>query len=612
MTYPSFTHQTGNSRYFLPLNFGNVTTVKNSQNETIVADATVLRMAYILDDTKPKTSVWEATVLKYVNDKDWSKDFRVFAVSSKSLETALARNIESAVPYIPYAVAFVAFFAVLNSFRLTSWKQSKPTVAIFGIVNTAIAVAAGWGFLMYLGTHKWQAINLAGAFLLLGVGMDDAFVMLSSWSRKFKPDLSLKQVAKEAYQEAAVSITITSFTNIGSFLIGALMPGFGTVRIFCMYTAVGLVAVYLWTLTFYGAVLVKASELSLSSNRLSQMLGINSGIVKTDRDSGKGLMAWIFEDVLPSLLSKAHVKAVVIVCFVVYIGFTIAFLNQMKEGLQQGRIAKYDSVTSKYYAAEDRHFRKLPYRIQVIFTDSGLDYSNETVQAEIQDFLSQVRKHRLMSNNTDLTESWLDHYRQSRYYSTESKEDFALGLQRFLNVVRKTPLPSNVEFIDGQIVASRFVLQSDDVLDAVDEVELLRDLRAIADKSTFNVTLYHPYFPFFDQFAQVKHSTIECAIYGCLAVVVITGLLIPDLFVLAIILLAILSIEAGVAGFMVLFGVYLDVISMITLIMCIGNHAKKVFFATIFMAFFQDFRWTSAPISATTLVPAESKTLTRD
>ena len=45
-----------------------------------------------------------------------------------------------------------------------------------------ISFLAAWGLLMYCGM-KWQAINLASAFLLLGVGIDDAFVMLSAWNR---------------------------------------------------------------------------------------------------------------------------------------------------------------------------------------------------------------------------------------------------------------------------------------------------------------------------------------------------------------------------------------------------------------------------------------------
>lgn len=49
------------------------------------------------------------------------------------------------------------------------------------------------------------------------------------------------------------------------------------------------------------------------------------------------------------------------------------------------------------------------------------------------------------------------------------------------------------------IVASRFLVQAVDVLDAVSDRRLLQDLRDIADESPFNITVFHPYYMLFDQ-----------------------------------------------------------------------------------------------------------------
>lgn len=62
----------------------------------------------------------------------------------------------------------------------------------------------------------------------LGVGMDDAFVLLAAW-RRTNPSLSVSERLGHTYSDAAVSITITSITNFISFMIGTVTP-FPSVR----------------------------------------------------------------------------------------------------------------------------------------------------------------------------------------------------------------------------------------------------------------------------------------------------------------------------------------------------------------------------------------------
>ena len=64
--------------------------------------------------------------------------------------------------------------------------------------------------------------------------MDDTFVMLAAWRRTRIQDPVPERLAA-TYNDAAVSITITSLTNVISFLIGAISP-FPSVQIFCLYT----------------------------------------------------------------------------------------------------------------------------------------------------------------------------------------------------------------------------------------------------------------------------------------------------------------------------------------------------------------------------------------
>ena len=145
-------------------------------------------------------------------------------------------------------------------------------------------------------------------------------------------------------------------------------------------------------------------------------------------------------------------------------------------------------------------------------------------------------------------------------------------LKFFREKLKKLPLPLNIKLNDekSEIIAARFVLHSEDIKDAETDMELVKSLRQVADSSQFNVTVFNPSFPFFDQFLQVWPSTVKCLTVSTIIVLLVTFILIPNAKACLVLMLTIASIICQVCGFMVLWNVYLDVISLICLIMCIG------------------------------------------
>jgi hypothetical protein len=63
--------------------------------------------------------------------------------------------------------------------------------------------------------------------------MDDAFVLVASWRKTDKRLPNCERMAM-AYSEAAVSITITSITDLFSFLVGMYIP-MRAIRDFCAF-----------------------------------------------------------------------------------------------------------------------------------------------------------------------------------------------------------------------------------------------------------------------------------------------------------------------------------------------------------------------------------------
>lgn len=131
---------------------------------------------------------------------------------------------------------------------MSDWVRSKPWLGLLGNISASMATLSAFGCCIYLGID-FIGINLAAPFLMIGIGIDDTFVMLAAWRRT-----SLKKTVPERMahmlSEAAVSITITSITDMVSFWIGIFSP-FPSVTIFCTYSAVATLFTYLWHITFF-------------------------------------------------------------------------------------------------------------------------------------------------------------------------------------------------------------------------------------------------------------------------------------------------------------------------------------------------------------------------
>jgi hypothetical protein len=134
------------------------------------------------------------------------------------------------------------------------------------------------------------------------------------------------------------------------------------------------------------------------------------------------------------------------------------------------------------------------------------------------------------------------------------------------------PFSLDVKFNENEtrIEASRFLIQAINITDTNHEKQMVRDLRQICKNAPINVTIFHPYFVFFDQFELVRPTSIQCMVIGAVIMMIISFIFIPNILCSIWITFSIISIEIGVVGYMSLWDVNLDSISMINLIMCIG------------------------------------------
>ena len=139
-------------------------------------------------------------------------------------------------------------FLFLGSFSPLHCKCIVPTVGILCILMSFLAACG----IMSLAGVPFGMVNLLIPFVLVGIGVDDMFVICNALDQT-----DLKQEAAERFHHAlghaGPAITITSLTNVLAFAFGATssMPG---LKKFCGLSSVCIVCLYLSCMTLFVAV----------------------------------------------------------------------------------------------------------------------------------------------------------------------------------------------------------------------------------------------------------------------------------------------------------------------------------------------------------------------
>ena len=131
--------------------------------------------------------------------------------------------------------------------------RSRVALAVSGIISVGFAYLEAIGLGTYIGL-KVSGITEVLPFLLLGIGVDDMYVLVLSLENvDYKA--GIKDRVDHMMRYAGVSITITSFTSLFSFAISSIttLPALSD---FCAFASLGIFFDYFNQITFFVACIV--------------------------------------------------------------------------------------------------------------------------------------------------------------------------------------------------------------------------------------------------------------------------------------------------------------------------------------------------------------------
>ncbi|XP_030623447.1 patched domain-containing protein 3-like [Chanos chanos] len=582
LTYPDFNGS------FLGSVIGGVE-LKAGSSE--IASAKAVKLVYYLrPDNQTENDAWLNAFLQNFSSDTAYKMVSVSYFTSISREEELKDNSKTVIPLFSVTYFLAITISILSCLRLDC-VRNKVWAATFGVLSAGLAVLSSFGLILFCGMPFAMTVATA-PFLILGIGVDDMFIMISCWQKTQVSDKVEERLA-DTYKEAGVSITITTLTDVLAFYIGLMTP-FRSVQSFCLYTGTAILFCYIYNITFFGAFLALNGRREESNRHWLTCMKVDEPKEKHSQstDDSKTNVCCVggafdrntgteeempfnrfFKKYYGPFLTNSWTKVFVILLYLGYLAASIYGCFQMQEGIDLKNLAPDGSYVASYYDNEDKYFSEYGPNVMLVIKDQTFQYWNESAQSSLDTCLQEF--HNLSMASKDEHVFWLNFYLEygnRNKLNLDNESDFKRNLSSFL---KTSGFSQDVNFTNNEIYASRTFIQTVNISTAVDEESMLNAFRDTAQncgksQNPIDLLVYHPAFIYYDQYAVIVSNTIQNIVVATLAMLIISLLLIPHPLCSLWVTFAIASVIVGVAGFMALWDVNLDSISMINLVICIG------------------------------------------
>ncbi|XP_059488991.1 protein patched homolog 2-like [Neocloeon triangulifer] len=299
---------------------------------------------------------WEAELIK-VLEKERNGTITTFTFAGRSFGDISGKTIQNDAQKL--SVGFIIMFLyvqlMLGRFNLV---EQRALLSLIGIASVAIGCVVSYGVCSAFSIPYGPVHNIL-PFLMLGIGIDDMFVIAQCWAT-LGPEtqtLSLPERLGLTLKHAGVSITITSLTDFTAFAIGAttVLP---SLRSFCIYAAVGILATYILQATFFTA-WFSLDLRRIESNRDGCFFCIQYKNYKPNDCSKKDFFKSAFDKILGSILFKTPVKILVLLSTGVLLivgSWGLSLLRQEFDPVwfltQSSYLFKYFDKSKQYYPGD--------------------------------------------------------------------------------------------------------------------------------------------------------------------------------------------------------------------------------------------------------------------
>ncbi|GMS92084.1 hypothetical protein PENTCL1PPCAC_14259 [Pristionchus entomophagus] len=490
-------------------------------------------------------------------------------------------------PYIAIGFLIMCGFSIVtliaSSVYLGQSFKHRISMAILGCVCPLLATSSALGLLFWMG-FRFGSILCVTPFLILAIGVDDAYLTIQSWIRMRELPISHREKIAAVMVDVGPSISITSLTNFLAFAIGIYTPT-PEIQLFCIGNAVAVIFDYIYQLTMYMAVVSISGEKEVIEEeaRKKEMKTMDQAVIIAATEDELSLLLEKYAD----WLSNGFTAIMLFFCLLAYWWVSIKGALSINILLSPDKLVIHDSKLLQMNYLRDTYINPNYTTVNVFVSKPGnLDDPAQLtrVKAAIEAFEEYPE-----CLGARFSHFWLRDYEKFiREGGNEESEDFDDGsslnvttsiyskrvMRPFLEWLEFQHLNAFIRFDENEQISKFFATVSyhgERLGEFHEQAKLLRRWRSTADRfASLGVDIAHDNSVFIDQVDTILPATLSTSFTTLFCMVVVCFLFMYNLFTVIVASLSIASICIGVFGLLSYWGIDLDPISMATTIMSIG------------------------------------------
>lgn len=553
--------------------------IVSKTNGTILSASTT-QMTWVTTGHEKVVKEWEAKMIAIAR-KGHPDISHTYVYASRSFDDEGYGAVDRDITLLTAGFSIVFIFVMLSLGKFNLIEQ-KIYVSLAGMLCVGLSLLFAYGLATAMNLI-YSPIQSIMPFMLLGIGVDDMFVVVEAW-KNLSPeekDLSVPRKIAITLKQAGVSITVTSVTDAVAFGVGAstVVPALSA---FCVYAVLGIFALYVLVATFFSACL------SLDERRRRHNLDAcvlcyrHKDYTPNTCSQGSSLLQIFFSRLYGPFLMTLPVKIAVIIITIAIFAVNVWSFTLLKQEFKLASYIPSDSYAYQFFSAKER-----------LFDTQGEDaavycgnFNYVSYQSQLEAMYNSISTNTYVQNGT--VHAWFINYHtwlNLTGVNVTSEEEYISSLQTFFTGVGAS-MAHFVSFDDkdspSAIVGSYITLRHTRQPNSASDIDAMESLRAIVDGAglpsyedkgdlpTHKCFAYSPSYMTYETNKVLLEELYRNLALAGASVLVVTCVLIANVWTSILVFFCVIFTVVDVAGTLQFMGTTIDTASSILLTLTVG------------------------------------------